>query len=149
LVVWKCRKTHGFGGICGRIATWLKDGWELGMYDEEPDVVGSGAQDLDFKDRVLTLGPKLVVTLTQREIGICLPNTGDKDSGDFGTEWSKAKIRNCDPADLQRFETWGKFSNHNHSIFDKEFADGTMERNSRQFGATFRRWVSTHGAQAR
>ena len=55
LVVWKQSRTPGMGGTCGRIATWLQDGWEVGVYDEEPGVVGSGSQDIDFKTRVLML----------------------------------------------------------------------------------------------
>ena len=107
------------GGTCGRMATWLRDGWEVGMYDEEPGVVGSGSQDIDFKDRVLKLAvgtgkQEPLRRLPQQDIGICLANPTNKNM-----DWSQVKIRNCNPEDIKRLENWGRFNGENCRIFAK------------------------------
>ena len=144
LVVWKQSRTPGMGGTCGRIATWLQDGWEVGMYDEEPGVVGSGSQDIDFKDRVLKLAvgtgeQEPLRRLPQQDIGICLANPTNN-----STDWSQAKIRNCNPKDIKRLENWGRFNGENCRIFAKKMKGGNMVRNQRKFGAAFRPRPSPH-----
>ena len=154
LVVWKTLKNNGWGGICGRVACFLRDGLQVGMYDEEPGVVGSGSQDIDFKDRVLALTLQVehrLVRLPQVEIGICLENTmpdmlmpgssGSADSsGAFAANWDWAKICNCDPDDIRQFGTWAKFNANNTRAFDKKWKTGSVCRNSGQFGASFK-WL--------
>ena len=138
LVVRKQSGRPGMGGTCGRMATWLRDGWEVGMYDEEPGVVGSGSQDIDFKERVLMLArgtgkQEPLRRLPQQDVGICLANPVDT-----STDWSKVKIQNCNPEDIKKFENWACFNGENCKIFAKKIKDGNMVRNQRKFGAAFR-----------
>ena len=39
-------------GATGRVCCWAEDWADLGGYDEEPGIVGSGAQDIDLRDRL-------------------------------------------------------------------------------------------------
>jgi len=114
------------------------------LYDEEPGVVGSGSQDIDFKDRVLQLATgtgqqELLLRLPQQDVGVCLENPVNA-----STDWSLVKIRNCNPEDIERFGTWGRFNGENCRIFAKKMKTGNMARNERKFGAAFRPCLSPH-----
>ena len=107
-------------------------------------MVGSGSQDIDFKDRVLKLAvgtgeQEPLRRLPQQDIGICLANPTNKNM-----DWSQVKIRNCNPEDIKRLENWGRFNGENCRIFAKKMKGGNMVRNQRKFGAAFRPRPSPH-----
>jgi hypothetical protein len=140
-VLWR-EKTcaGGHGGTCGRIGTWMHDGHRVGMYDEEPDILGSGAQDIDFMERVRLLGRERDLThlVPQIDVGIAVPNSLH---ADFAENWSVAKIKNCNPEDVARLKTWAAFNAQNSRTFAKKKKERDATRNNRKFGASFR-WHS-------
>jgi len=135
LVVWRARTSQGGqGGTCGRIGVWMRDGHHVGMYDEEPDILGSGSQDIDFMDRMELLGGRRHA-VPQIDVGIAIKN---ELGGDFAENWSVAKIKNCNPEDVTKYKTWGLFNAHNSKAFAQKKKSRDAIRNDQRFGAMFR-----------
>ena len=127
------------GGLTGRIAMSLPDFARLGGYDEEPDIYGTGYQDVDLLVRAksmvtdfteqsqkLMLRKDAAVYRMPCEAGAAFLNepnlTVKEDRG-------SSKIKNLDPEVVKIFKTWGRINQANVSQMCAKMSKGLIGRN--------------------
>jgi hypothetical protein len=108
------------GGVTGRMAYWAEDFRRSGGYDE--GLSGSGYQDIDLRNRFRSMlgdgvpGNPVVNGLNRHHrkfsAGWSFPNDP---SGDMRASLDKAKIANCDPAEV-RGKSWGSMNGRNMAL---------------------------------
>ena len=140
--------TSTVAGCTGRVCIQASDFVRLGGYDQESGVVGSGFQDVDLSRRLrqavknhanstgvlpLRAASQSTVTLPCSAGTAFLNEPGITSREDRG--W--AKIKNCDPDDLARLKTWGKFNASNHTLMSAKLQSGQLGRNGMPHAVDF------------
>lgn len=119
-------------GTCGRLAVRANTFQQLGGYDQEPDVLPSGYQDIDLKLRIGRYFNKPVSLLAVQNkkepamhevIGYAAPNAEDK-KADRGSA-KIAKVSN------PNHQTWGQMNAVNSQTMSRKAARGPVRNNDR------------------
>jgi len=114
------------GGTTGRIACWASDWCYIRGYDQEQGILGSGAQDIDLRERLKQLskqvnGTCVISAITNLEAaGIAVdnfPHSNRTRKQDRNID----KIIHCSPHELQaQEETWAKFNSFKYSLMQQK-----------------------------
>jgi hypothetical protein len=125
---WGCYRCSGNRGTTGRLGCLLIDFVELGGYDQEPDTVGSGSQDIDLINRLADKGKQVNGQKWTRNIkglqkvGFAIPNssTWEIDRGSAKVEFVKPSFCN----------TWAEHNKHNWHVMENKRKAGRLVRNN-------------------
>ena len=127
------------GGVTGRIGCFMSNFFAVNGYNE--GLYGAGYQDIELLNRMETLiqetfgdelqrgksvsarcnntgGKFWMLIKTIKDNSFSLPNAVGATLNDRKS-WDKAKIQNCKPEDIAKFNTWGAMDGANKNIAQK------------------------------